>query len=173
MADRKENELTKANNFAYVRALDSNGNSIQISKSDLVSVLGGLLPEASYNTSGFADELFNVQTVDASLNIIYKFMQINKISFTQVINIRNTNELETNGLSIHYIATSINNDEKLVSAKRIDKGTNPYGVMIYADNDYVYFKTTKLGGSIYFIGCNVKVESVESLPQEAREVKVF
>lgn len=44
MADRKENELTKANNFEYVRALDSNGNSIQISKSDLVSVLEELLP---------------------------------------------------------------------------------------------------------------------------------
>ena len=43
MADRKENELTKANNFDYVRALDSNGNSIQISKSDLVSVLEELL----------------------------------------------------------------------------------------------------------------------------------
>ena len=43
MADRKENELTKANNFEYVRALDSNGNSIRISKSDLVSVLEGLL----------------------------------------------------------------------------------------------------------------------------------
>ena len=43
MADRKENELTKANNFEYVRALDSNGNSIQISKSDLVSVLEGLM----------------------------------------------------------------------------------------------------------------------------------
>ena len=43
MADRKENELTKANNFEYVRALDSNGNSIQISKSDLVSVLEELL----------------------------------------------------------------------------------------------------------------------------------
>ncbi len=148
-------------------------NSANVSQNLDPSVLGGLLPEASYNTSGFADELFNVQIVDASLNIIYKFMQINKISFTQVINIRNTNELETNGLSIHYIATSINNDEKLVSAKRIDKGTNPYGVMIYTDNDYVYFKTTKLGGSIYFIGCNVKVESVKSLPQEAREVKVF
>ena len=43
MADRKENELTKANNFDYVRALDSNGNSIQISKSDLVSVLEELI----------------------------------------------------------------------------------------------------------------------------------
>lgn len=132
-----------------------------------------LLPEASYNTSGFADELFNVQTVDASLNIIYKFMKINKIFFTQVINIRNTDELERNGLCIHYIATSISDGDKLVSAKRIDKGDNPYGVMIYTDNDYVYFKTTRLGGSIYFIGCNVKVESVGSLPQGAREVRVF
>ena len=137
------------------------------------SELGGLLPEASYNTSGFADELFNVQTVSISLNIIYKFMQINKTFFTQVINIRNTNELDGNGLSIHYIATTITDGNKGVSAKRIDKGDNPYGVMIYTDNDYVYFKTTKLGGSIYFIGCNVKVESVESLPQEAREVQVF
>lgn len=135
--------------------------------------LGGLLPEASYKTSGFADELFNVQTVNASLNIIYKFMQINKTFFTQVINIRNAKELELKGISIHYIATSIDNGDKYVSAKRIDKGDNPYGVMIYTDNDYVYFKTTKIGGIIYFIGCNVKVESVESLPQEAREVQVF
>ena len=52
MADRKENELTKANNFEYVRALDSNGNSIQISKSDLVSVLGGLLPLATSTNKG-------------------------------------------------------------------------------------------------------------------------
>ena len=43
MADKKENELTSANNFEYVRALGSNGNSIRISKSDLVSVLEGLL----------------------------------------------------------------------------------------------------------------------------------
>ena len=53
MADRKENELTKANNFDYVRALDSNGNSIQISKSDLVSVLEGLLPIVSETKNGF------------------------------------------------------------------------------------------------------------------------
>lgn len=119
------------------------------------------------------DELFNIQTVDASLNIIYKVMKISKISFIQVINIRNMNELERKGISIHYIATSIYNSDKNVSAKRIDKGDNPYGVMIYTDNDYVYFKTTKLGGTIYFIGCNVKVESVESLPQGAREVEVF
>lgn len=53
MADRKENELKKENNFEYVRALDSNGNSIQISKSDLVSVLEGLMPIVSETKNGF------------------------------------------------------------------------------------------------------------------------
>lgn len=52
MADRKENELTKANNFEYVRALDANGNSIQISKADLVSVLEGLLPVVTTSNKG-------------------------------------------------------------------------------------------------------------------------
>ena len=52
MADRKENELTKANNFDYVRALDSNGNSIKISKSDLVSVLEGLIGTVNESRDG-------------------------------------------------------------------------------------------------------------------------
>lgn len=52
MADKKENELTSANNFEWVRALDANGNSIRISKSDLVSVLEGLFPQASLTRNG-------------------------------------------------------------------------------------------------------------------------
>ena len=64
MADRKENELTKANDFAYVRALDSNGNSIQISKSDLVSVLEGLLPEATKDKKGLMPINFSKFLID-------------------------------------------------------------------------------------------------------------
>lgn len=58
MADKKENELTRANNFEWVRALDSNGNSIRISKSDLVSVLEGLLETASLTSKGLSAEGF-------------------------------------------------------------------------------------------------------------------
>lgn len=43
MADVKESALSTASDCAYVRALDSNGNSIRISKADLASVVGGLL----------------------------------------------------------------------------------------------------------------------------------
>lgn len=52
MADKKENELTSESDFAYVRALDSAGNSIRISKADLVSVVEGLMPGASVYSKG-------------------------------------------------------------------------------------------------------------------------
>ena len=44
MGDVKESALTQKSDCKWVRALDANGNSIQISKADLVSVLEGLLP---------------------------------------------------------------------------------------------------------------------------------
>lgn len=43
MADKREDQLTTASDMAYVRALDSNGNSIRISKADLASVVAGLI----------------------------------------------------------------------------------------------------------------------------------
>lgn len=52
MADIKENEMSTASDCAYVRALDSNGNSIRISKADLASVVGGLLPNSSIENKG-------------------------------------------------------------------------------------------------------------------------
>lgn len=38
--DRAETSLTAVSNIAYVRAIDSSGNSVRISKADLASVLG-------------------------------------------------------------------------------------------------------------------------------------
>ena len=39
--DRAESALTAVSDIAYVRAIDSSGNSVRISKADLASVLGG------------------------------------------------------------------------------------------------------------------------------------
>ena len=52
MADLKENELPKQTNCEWVRALDANGNSIQINKKDLASVLGELIGIASPSKDG-------------------------------------------------------------------------------------------------------------------------
>ena len=59
MADKQESALTQQSDCKWVRALDSNGNSILISKEDLASVVGeligvatddkdGLMPKGSY-----------------------------------------------------------------------------------------------------------------------------
>lgn len=44
MADVKESAMTQKSDCEWVRALDANGNSIRISKQDLASVVGELLP---------------------------------------------------------------------------------------------------------------------------------
>ena len=144
-------------------------------------VVGGLIDIVSFNKNGLASTLFNVQEFAGSLNIIYKIAEIPEQkmqSFVQVFNIRNTGELETNGMALHYIAYSReifgNVDKGLkVTAKRIGKEGNPYDVHIFKTSNSVYFKTAKLGGNVFFIGSNIRVTSVESLPEDAEEVDVF
>ena len=52
MADQFENQLPQKNDAKWVRALDASGNPILISKEDLASVVGGLIPTASPNQRG-------------------------------------------------------------------------------------------------------------------------
>ena len=52
MADQFENQLPQNSDAKWVRALDASGNPILISKEDLASVVGGLIPTASPNQRG-------------------------------------------------------------------------------------------------------------------------
>lgn len=54
MADVKESAMAQKNDCKWVRALDSNGNSILISKEDLASVVGGLIGAATSTKDGLA-----------------------------------------------------------------------------------------------------------------------
>ena len=45
MADKKEKDLTKVSDAAYIRALDSNGNPVLISKADLAQVAAELIKQ--------------------------------------------------------------------------------------------------------------------------------
>lgn len=67
MADVKESALSTASDCAYVRALDSNGNSIRISKADLASVVGELLG----NPLGFKRVLTSNDNMDNIEDGIY------------------------------------------------------------------------------------------------------
>lgn len=56
MADVKESAMAQKNDCKWVRALDSNGNSILISKEDLASVVGGLIGLATSNKNGLVSK---------------------------------------------------------------------------------------------------------------------
>lgn len=60
MADRQESALDTMSDCAWVRALDASGNSIRISKADLVELVRANMPVVTYNANGImASHLFN------------------------------------------------------------------------------------------------------------------
>lgn len=52
-----ENELPKKSTVEYVRGLDANGNPILINKSDLASVVGGLIGLVTSSKAGLCDTI--------------------------------------------------------------------------------------------------------------------
>lgn len=70
MADVKESALTQQSDCKWVRALDANGNSIRISKEDLASAVGGLLPVANWNETGMMQSNVRQSKVTKQLNQI-------------------------------------------------------------------------------------------------------
>ena len=59
----KESALTQQSDCKWVRALDSNGNSILISKEDLASVVGELLPAANYTINGMMSKNYCIRNL--------------------------------------------------------------------------------------------------------------
>lgn len=62
--DRAETSLTAVSDIAYIRGIDSSGNSVRISKADLASVLGGQINEIRVTNLGYGSD-FNNCTVKA------------------------------------------------------------------------------------------------------------
>lgn len=70
MADQFENQLPQKSDAKWVRALDASGNPILISKEDLASVVGGLIPTASPNQRGLHPSAKFQQSDDNAVNEI-------------------------------------------------------------------------------------------------------
>ena len=60
MSDVKEKDLPKMNDAAYIRALDSNGNPVLISKADLAQVAAELMPVATVEKDGLSSRYTRV-----------------------------------------------------------------------------------------------------------------
>ena len=77
MADMKESALTQQSDCKWVRALDSNGNSILISKEDLAAVVGGLLPLASKEQNGLmskSDKIIQFKNIKSGNYPLFKIV---------------------------------------------------------------------------------------------------
>lgn len=145
MADRKENELTKANNFEYVRALDSNGNSIQISKSDLISVLEGLIQLAGTNNKGFISaSMYNMTYRSKTTNGLLKICSMG--DFAALISIA------CFGVSSIVAISCANSGYKNTNVKVVgNTALNDSHFSMYRDEEGVYLKNTKGGTSVITI----------------------
>lgn len=70
-----ENELPKKSTVKWLRGLDENGNPVLIDISDNATVVGGLLPDATFNMSGLMPsrmntELKSVTTSNRQINLM-------------------------------------------------------------------------------------------------------
>ena len=77
MADKQESALTQQSDCKWVRALDSNGNSILISKEDLAAVVGGLLPVSTQAKNGLLAKEYSYYRGNYSNGLKIDFSKVN------------------------------------------------------------------------------------------------
>ena len=72
-----EGGLPKKNNAKYIRALDDDGNPIYISKEDLASVVGGLLPVSTQAKNGLLAKEYSYYKGNYSNGLKIDFSKVN------------------------------------------------------------------------------------------------
>ena len=72
-----EGGLPKKNNAKYIRALDDDGNPIYISKEDLASVVGGLLPVSTQAKNGLLAKEYSYYKGNYSKGLKIDFSKVN------------------------------------------------------------------------------------------------
>ena len=77
--DKAESSLTAVSDIAYIRGIDSSGNSVRISKADLASVLGALVIKDNAGLVVSTDEGFDA----ARTTLITSFVGYNGTYFAR------------------------------------------------------------------------------------------
>lgn len=137
MADKREDQLTTASDMAYVRALDSNGNSIRISKADLASVVAELIGTATLSKNGLMPKnLLPTKFIDLHNVDSLKIGQLNNRG--QCLLIASSHPY-TNRVSVYLVLTSYIDPSFVFSKITLKEGD--YFELYYDDDKYIYAKT--------------------------------
>ncbi len=72
MADKKEHDLTLASDCGWIRAIDSNGKSVKIDKSDFIELIRSNLPAATSEKKGLMDKnaFMDRRTTETDLSLL-------------------------------------------------------------------------------------------------------
>ena len=158
MADKQESALTQQSDCKWVRALDSNGNSILISKEDLASVVGELLPIVSNEKNGLVSSYysqsfpnyFNITTTYLKL-IQHSTMGAWNATFIDILVVRGP------GGNSGRIVIAISSDGSSTKNISIFKSGNP-DAKILKDSQYIYIQKT------YMYGVKVSITTTNNFP---------
>ena len=166
MADKKEKDLTKVSDAAYIRALDSNGNPVLISKADLAQVAAELIGTATASRNGLISaSIFrtSLQTVSMSQANIYKVARLDAdyTSFTMV----GADVMRCRPFHVSVISRI----GKLFYCG--DKG----GMLIKSDSDRNIYVSVPTGLQIEaeFIFNVAVIEAVQAFPDDAVDVAEY
>lgn len=157
----KESALTQQSDCKWVRALDSNGNSILISKEDLASVVGELLPITyqKNETSGGKKILIDIPSSNQqSITILLTIEGVNSTAALYLIHAITSYEPL-------YSVEKLNSDTIINSFVKfyIDKSS---GIKLYVEREGCVFNVTILQGSINYI----PLKDVDSIPSSAEQI---
>lgn len=165
-----ENELPKKSTVEYVRGLDANGNPILINKSDLASVVGGLIGTATYKKGGLMPK--GTKWIETQKdNEKYSRIHIPFTDSGQVCSFILTLS-NTNGLGYQVLCHAIKWNRTTLTSNKLS-GEVRYSVKykINADNsvdiyigtdEFVHFFLSPIGMSVI-----PTIETVTSVPSDA------
>ena len=162
MADKKEKDLTKVSDAAYIRALDSNGNPVLISKADLAQVAAELMPVADRLTDGFMShtDYFKLNPLVVNSSVILRIGDIEPWHRTFALIVGQISNRYVAFLwFVSYSGTTIleyNNIQCLAGKETIEEC-----VKLYTKDGYIYLDVDYTDkNSAFVVLSNFKTEQV-------------
>lgn len=161
----KESALTQQSDCQWVRALDSNGNSILISKEDLASVVGELLPVASPSQKGLMSANIYKTSTAHTLPPNKKVRIISRDKYVETI-------LEFVGRSVfeefvHLIIKHANQQVNIEKGAYNNAPDERIEYKFYYDSSSVYIITPSNNSTIRLVGTtnkdNIKYEEMSDM----------
>lgn len=139
MADQYEDQLPVVSDAKWIRCMDASGNPFKMSKEDLATVLGGLLPVANKERKGLMNEsqalnstLYSISTKGEKT---YALTKICAIEGDRVTIMHFYSAPNATSETCRYIRVIVS-DRTIFANQLLAKGNS--NIRLFKDNNYLY-----------------------------------